>query len=500
MKKLKEIIELLNMDKLKAIEIIDNNIDSNTKLMQLYKGIKTKKLTTDKEAKATLYPNTKDNNAYYKLKHTLRERLFNTIFFVDIKSNKYSDIHKAKLSVQKYSCLLKILLTKGLKVNSVDIAQKGLKLAQTFEFTEEKLIFARALRSHTAIILGDQNRFEEYDKIINECTELLRSEIKVEGLFFKTLSLYVNDKSTKPYVHERTKKYLRELENYQPSQPSANWIYHHTMIKIFMYMSINKYQKALSLCKDSIKEIHSFPFQHTKSIVNISSQMISCCIQLRQYEEGEKSILTGLEIMQPGIFNWFKYKELHMTLCFHTKRYSKAWEIFNKVTSLKKFNGLQDNVKEIWKIYKAWLYFFINSGKIVLEKNSQHQKFKVSRYANEVPIFFKDKRGLNVPILISQIVLLLQQKKHNTVLDRVEAIKRYKSRYLHDEYNFRSNIFISMLLIVSEEAFDRKTIIDKTLKERELLDKVPIDIANQSADIEILPYEDTWNILLEQLE
>ena len=57
-----------------------------------------------------------------------------------------------------------------------------------------------------------------------------------------------------------------------------------------------------------------------------------------------------------------------------------------------------------------------------LNEKEEGKKFRVSRYANDVPIFSKDKQGLNVPILISQIALLLQEKKYNIVIDRMEAI------------------------------------------------------------------------------
>ena len=499
MDKLKELIELLNLNKIKSIEIIDHSTDIDTKLMQLYNGIRKGKFPDDDSAKKKLYSNASDSNAYYKLKHTLRERLYNTIFFIDVKSSKYGDIYKAKMQTQKISSLIRILLTKGLKKNAIYMATKGLKLATNYEFTEEQLFFARTLRSHVSSMLGDQKRFEEYDIIVNNCSDLLRSELKIEGLFLNIIVLYVNDKSTKTYVYDVASSYLKELEVYEPTTPSANWIYHHTMIQVAKHMSVNDYEKTLAICDKSLDKINTLNFKHTKSIINISSQAIACSIQLKLYEKGEKYIALGLSILQPGVFNWFKYKELYLTLCFHTKQYAKAWEIFNEVIVHKKFKNLQASTREVWKIYEAWLHFFIKANKINITNLDEEKVFRISRYANEVPTFFKDKRGLNVPILISQIALLLQQKKEDIILDRMDAIAKYKDRYLDKEYNYRSNVFIRMLLTIPKAYFKRTLVIEQTQKYRTLLDEVPLDIANQSADIEILPYEDIWEILLEQL-
>lgn len=500
MDKLKEIINLLDLNKTKSIDIIDGKANGNTKIMQFYNGIRENKFENDEDAKKHLYPDTSDSNAYYKLKHTLRERLFNTVFFIDVKASKHSNIHNAYLNIQKITSLVQILVTKGLKLNAIYMAKKGLKIAEKYEFTGEQLFLARVLRFHDAVLSGKNKQLEEYNKTIENCTNLLRSEVKIEGLFYQILILYVNSKTSKPFIYDTAVQYLNELEPYKPSKPSANWIYYYTMIQVAKYMSVNDYSQTLTICNDALAKIQSLSFKHTKSIINISSQAISCCIQLKLYKQGEDFIKMGVENIPKGMFNWFKYKELHLTLCFHTKNYKKAWKIYNESISNKKFKKLPNNIREVWKIFEAWLYFFIQAGKIELDDEYSKKNFRIAKYANEVPIFFKDKRGLNVPILISQIALFLQQKKFDTIIDRIEAIEKYKDRYLDKEYNFRSNVFIRMLMVIPKVSFDKKRIIEKTQKERLLLDEVSLDLANQSADIEILPYENIWESILEQLD
>lgn len=498
MDKLKEIINLLTPNKIKSIEILDYNASSDSKLMKLYNGILKGKLTDDKTACKQLYPDN-NSNAYYKLKHSLRDRLLNTVFFIDVKSSKHSDIHRAKLSVQKTISLIQILLTKGIKKNAIYMASKCLPITDKFEFTHEKLILIRILRRHTATMLGDSKKVQEYDQIIADTMELLNAEVLVEGYFYKILALYVNNKSTKPYVYEQSSNYLKELESKKPSISSANYIYHSAMISIAMHMSINNYKDSLKTCEDALQEITQLRFVHTKSIVNLSSQAIACCIQLKLYERGQKLIMDGLKIMQVGIFNWFKYHELHLTLCLHTKNYQKAWEIFTDVISHKKFKNLNGNVKQIWKIYDAWLNLFISTKHIELPSKEDNKQFRISKFVNEVQTFSKDKRGLNVPILIIQIVLLLHQKKYDTVIDRMETIAKYKDRYVNKTDNFRSNVFIRMLLKIPKENFKKKNVLAATTKEYEKLQEVPLDLANQSEDIEILPYEDVWEVVISEL-
>ena len=123
-----------------------------------------------------LYPE-KNSNAYYKLKFSLRDRLLNSLFFIDLKSSKHSNIHKAKLNVQKTVSLIQILLTKGTNKNAIYIASKCLSIANKFEFTHEKLILTRILRRHAATMLGDSKKVDEYDQLIFQTMNLLNAEL-----------------------------------------------------------------------------------------------------------------------------------------------------------------------------------------------------------------------------------------------------------------------------------------------------------------------------------
>ena len=91
------------------------------------------------------------------------------------------------------------------------------------------------------------------------------------------------------------------------------------------------------------------------------------------------------------------------------------------------------------------------------------------------------------------------QKKYNRAIDRIEAIEKYTSRYLKKDTNFRSNCFIKMLLEIPKEGFHRVAVERKASKYRERLSEMPLEVANQSHSIEIIPYEDLWEMVLNVL-
>jgi hypothetical protein len=501
LKKLIELVDIVTRNKVKSIEIIGNDLDSDTKLMQFYQGIHNGKLTNDQEAFEYLYPDMDNRNAYYKLKHVLNERLRNTLFFIDIKKNKFSNIKRSYLECQKLICNFNLLMTKGARENALYIGEKAVKIAEEYEFTQEILFLSRSLAANYASVYGDRKKYQEYADKVHLYHQIFTAETLVEVFYTDLLSLYVRDKSTKTYVYQLAHDYLQQLEVYCNKVHSCNFVFGLNMLRTIKYMSINDFKEAYRITAQALEQVRNYPFFNARAFCTLSFQYIACCIQLKKHAEGVRAIGTLKQIMERGTFNWYKTQELHFTLSLHTRNYREAYTIFKQVTQRPEFGDLVQNVRETWTIYGAWIYLLKASGKIREEGRSRgSDKFRIHKYLNDVPTFSRDKRGLNVPILISHIFLLLQQQQYDQLLDRFEAIEKYKDRYLDHEYNFRSNVFIRMLLQVPRSYFKADLVSENAACLRRRLEEVSLEIANQSHDLEILPYEDAWELLLDLLD
>ena len=137
----------------------------------------------------------------------------------------------------------------------------------------------------------------------------------------------------------------------------------------------------------------------------------------------------------------------------------------------------------------------INAGKVEKSEDDNHfTKFRLGRFLNEMPIFSKDKRGMNIAILSIQILFLIQQKKYGKAIDKFEAIEKYCYRYLHQEETIRSYYFITMLMTIPDSQFHRMGVTRKGKKYLDKLLSVPLEVSSQSHKIEIIPYEDLWQL------
>ncbi len=154
----------------------------------------------------------------------------------------------------------------------------------------------------------------------------------------------------------------------------------------------------------------------------------------------------------------------------------------------------------MWKIYEAYVFFLVRIGKIKQPAAlAAAAKFRVGKFLNEIPNYAKDKRGMNIPILILQILYAFADRNFEQSIDRIEAIEKYCSRYLKQGDTYRSSCFIKMLLQIPGASFHREAVIRKAEKFFELLHAKPVEVAYQTHEVEIIPYEDLWGLALELL-
>lgn len=201
--------------------------------------------------------------------------------------------------------------------------------------------------------------------------------------------------------------------------------------------------------------------------------------------------------MQEGTFNWFKFNELHLMLMLKLKRYELAEKMLIKVIYHPRFEFLPDNAKELWRIYESYICYLITMGKV--EKSSNH-KFRLGKFINEVPIFSKDKGGMNIAILVIKFLVLLQERRYNRVIDEIEAIEQYSYRHLRQKNTKRSYLFFKMLLQIPHCEFDIAKIQAKTQTLLEELMETPMQLGNQTHEVEVIPFEHLWEFALESLQ
>ena len=155
------------------------------------------------------------------------------------------------------------------------------------------------------------------------------------------------------------------------------------------------------------------------------------------------------------------------------------------------------SIEEMWKIFEVYLHYLVQKGIVKPDKSDKRfQNLRMAKFLNEAPVFSKDKRGMSIPILIVQVLFYILHKDYDNAMDRVDAMSKYCSRYLKGSPYYRSNIFMKMLIQLSDGAFRSRAAQRIAQKYIPKLKAAPLQFAEQTHEIEIIPYEHLWHMAI----
>ena len=392
---------------------------------------------------------------------------------------------------------------RGTILSPLDIARKILPVAKKFEFYDVALEAIEVMKSYYAYYEGDSKILEEYCQLRKEYHEIHHAEILAREAFQRVQALSVNSVSTGPLVSTSAKKLLSELQPYQGKVKSYFFLLSYGLLKVYERMSINDWEGTIQSCREALAQLESKPSLSGVTKNAFLHQIALSELMAAHYPEALEAALQSIENVEDGTYNWFKSMEIQLNILLHKGDYEKSWEIFRKSIGHKQFQNMSATVKEPWQIYHAYLSLLSALKKLALSprETGELKKFRLGKFLNEVPIFSRDKRGLNIPILIIQSLILLRERRFDGLEDHIECLRKYRSRHF-DENNehFRTECFIRMLQLVVKGDFERKKVEASALPLLHRMHKTPLSLANQTHEIEVVPYEQQWQWVLEMLD
>lgn len=489
---IQDLVDLVSRNKLKSIELLGQAEQGKVSMVNsLYVKIASREFSTDEEAAQYYFNAAPNDHAYRKLKNQLKSRLVNALFFIDVKQAGYSDWDRAYISCCKEWAAVKILLNRGASKIAVDLALKIFKRAEYYQFSELLVNISKILRLYYSTRQPDARKLKYYHELHTQYVQLWQSENLAEDLYIRLVYSHLFDQnaSTEP---SPARAYYEQLAPLQEQHRSYHFLRHLYLLKVAALMAEVNYAEAAYACDEALAELSTIEFVPQGAFLTFLYQKLVCHIQLKNYPEGRMVVEKALELEKEGSFNWFKNRELCLILALHTHNYTEAHQVWQHATSQPSFHTLGKRALEKWKIYEAWLEYLLFIGKLKSSPVETSGKFRLNKFLNEVPIFSKDKRGMNVPILVIQILFLIAQKRHGAVLSRIEAIERYCSRYLKQDENYRCNVFIRLLLQIPKAHFHPQTVLSRAERYLKLLEQYPLQMSPQGYELEVIPFEELW--------
>lgn len=496
MRDLIELVHSLHWGKLKSSPLWSVVLPPNTKMAQLFDILCEQKSATEASVAEQLYGTPTAVSKLRSLKNKTKERLLDVLFLLDFQEPTYTDRQKAHYECNKRWATAMTLLSKKIKTAGIEQLELMLRHTEHFEFTELSMSAAYHLRLHYGTLVGDANKYEYYRDRYRYYQQVWAMENEAEERYTDLISGYATSRAPQQDMAKQAEAHYKHIEPCLAECPSFRLHLSGRLLQMMVYSGRNDYRTMADLCEQALDFFRSKPYESHVPLQVFYYQLVVCCVQLRDFGRGQAIIRQNADVYEPGTFNWFKVQELYFLLALHTQHYDDAFDACAAAAQHPALAQQPDQIREMWKIYEAYSHLLVHIRRVDRLPNP---KYKLSKFLNEIPVFSKDRRGMNIPVLIVSFLHDIAHQRYDSAIDRVEAIEKYTARYLKKDEHFRSNCFLKMLVQIPEAAFHREGAARKAERFLAQLRQMPLEIANQPHEIEIVPYEDLWEMILDTL-
>jgi hypothetical protein len=475
--------------------------DSNSPLKKLYFILLSSRKYNDEECMMEIYGK-RNITAFSRLKSRLREVLLQVIIF-QINSNSFADNRaNMQLSVAMHSLLGRSLNLRRLEWLSADLLEKSLPKAIKYSFIDEALIQLRIL----IIYYSSHNKYNKYKA--KKYSELQKKYLYIYEWELKAESYYNDLQSTQfqslANASEETKiksiKYYQELEKINDIH-TFRFRFNRYRIFASHFEYSKDYKSLLLLSENALKEFSSKEFSSELSLFMIQVRQLWALIQAGRLDETINVGNNALNKISSNDINWYRLAHYVLKAQLYSKQYENAVNLICKIILSPKFSKLNEYYHEIFFTTLGYIHLLFDSGFITDTKDLKGKlpDFKLGKFLNTTPVFSRDKMGINVSILLMHVAYLLQRKDFNAIIDRTDSLNQYAYRYLRKDDSFRSNCMIKMVIQMTKADFNPVRTERYTSELRKQLSTVNLAGSGENIEIEIIPFEVLWDIMIKTL-
>ena len=440
--------------------------------------------------------------AYRALKGRLRDLVTTAIMDEDVHSANYRTYDEAQVNGYRQLNLISLLLTRRAWQSVKYLAHLTLRRVQDYEILP---INSRLTSILASLYLGvgfDDKRFTKYQELADHYARAEWVLNKVTSRYREMRRMIYTHKLLPNEIGAQVSDFVAECEEEVRRYPTVSAMQAmFYMMKVHSLTLLGNYLDAIHTANEAEIVLRNCKGAGNQSLSLMALTRVECSVKLKDFKEGYLQVKRAKAMIAENSINDLKLSEYAITLGLQTGHFDYAYEQLAQVdrTALRRL--LKQQHVEYWFILEAYINILILSGKIDPEKmQGTLPEFKLSKFVNNVPSYSKDKQGMNIQILILQVLYFIINRQYSKVMDRTDALSRYGSRYLMNNENLRNNCFFKLLLTANKCEFHRAATLRKGNKTYQKMVSPEAKRLGRANSTEMIRYETLWDIVLTNLE
>lgn len=342
---------------------------------------------------------------------------------------------------------------------------------------------ASCLQDYYYLEVSDKRIGRKYEALALHYIEISRAETITMSKYSRLFYELIKTRSPGEKVTRELRMTCTELKPYLKYHSEDIWVFTHSLCNILAYIE-QDYERIVEQCRTVIDYFEKHNINRTPPF---HKDMAATLIRLGRYEEAEQAIGNAVRIVSKGGTVWSTFLYYQVVLDLHRGRYQDAYDKYCEAIKRKRIISA---MTETWVIVKAYFNFLSTVGLLL-----DAREFRVGKFLNNITVFVSDKSGANSNVVILKIILRLNSERGRAaVIDQQEKIEKYAHRYL--KKGSRTKLFFQMLLQIVPGDFEREKVERKAAR---YLNRMPAQ-KGYDADMEMIPYEVLWGLVLRGLD
>ncbi len=497
-----QLSKLVSKQKVKALGLFkDNKLGSETKYLSFYENIVDNVIQNDQEAQKALNYSPA-SKSFVKFKERYTKKILDYILLSDAHIQVDEYVYEEYFKLLRLYTAAKIIKSYQQTDNAIKIYKYIFNQSKNLEFEELQLFSGLALRQNYAYVNPDKKKYQFYDAELERIQESILKSMSLSKFYDKLSheNLSTKEEDRKNYQINTLNKSLEFLNSISEKD---SFLYKSRAYEIaaFAFTINNDLEKSIDISKKSVSLMKQSQYIPKYKLYAAYKDIMSTYLKLKDFENAKIYLDKTMEVLIKKHFNYFKLKSIEYTIYANQKDYDALFALTAEVLSYKSLKEFKANLQE-WKLREAFSNILLETGKISkdLLNNLHFKEFRLRKFMNEVDLFTKDKRGTNISILVVELMHFLVKKQYDKVVDKLDALNQYTFRYLKNDHTLRSNCFIKMLLKLPEAEYHPLRTERYVKKYEQKLKENPFELSLKVVDVEIIPYEHLWEIIIDILD
>ena len=484
---LRKLVKIVTNRGQKNFPLLEFKNKTANKEIELFFKIKNGICETEQQA-AALFKAQPNDPRVKMIKARLRRKLLNHLFFLDFSDGSLKISHRYEQESLNALYQARALMNEGETNISAKLLRAALKLAIEAEFTQIIIdSYELLLESYS---LTSSKYFHQTKNTLAKYRKLALIEQEAADLYYVSrLELNKSVSARKKYL-VKLKAVVQKLDELWQKTHSANIFEYYYKLNTIQHQLHGNFSEILNITASSAKLLQKGRINKMRFDERFNKYMnVYAYLRVKDYGKGLATAASYIQVFNRSTNNWFGFMENYFLLAMHAGEYNQAAKLYAEAKRNTFYKKITSSAQERWLLYSMYLHF-VNPSAESLKRSFFYKMM------NSVPEYSKDKQGFNVAILILQFVYKLRERNMDALINRIDCLKKYAGRHLTHQLSKRNLIFFKLLtlLVKADLSFEQAKKKGEPWVQRLASTPVPGDAY---AEIEIIPYEQLWTLILE---